>query len=92
MIPIAVRTPPVISAADLIEPHKLYQPKTSSTAPIQYIALTQTTNDSISSVGLVYLVNLNNQTPEKPSFLSSGIPKTPKQVILHVQNSDDVDE
>ena len=26
----------------------------------------QTTSDSISSVGLVYLVNLNNQTPEKP--------------------------
>ena len=54
--------------------------------------MTQTTNESISSVGLASLVNLNNQTPEKPSFLSSGIPKTPKQVIVHVQNSDDVDE
>ena len=38
------------------------------------------------------MVNLNNQTPEKPSFLLSGITKTPEQVIVQVQNSDDADE
>ena len=54
--------------------------------------MTQTANNSISSVGLESLVNLNNQTSEKHSFLSLRIPKTPEQVILYVQNSDDVDE
>ena len=56
-----------------------YQPKTPSTAPIQSIALTQTTNDSIISVGLEYLFNLNNQTPEIPRCYYQVLQKQPNK-------------
>ena len=89
---ISIRIPSVVFSAAVIEPREVYQPKTPSTSPIKSIDLTKTTNDSISGVGMEYLVNLNNLTPEQPSFLTSCIPKKNEQVIVHVQNSDYGDE
>ena len=67
-------------------------PQTPQTAPIQFIPDCTITNDSISSVGLTSPVERAHRTPEKPSFLSSGLPKTPKRVVVRVQNKDTVDD
>ena len=66
-------------------------PQTPQTAPIQSIPERTTTNDSISSVGLTSPIERARTTPEKPSFLSSGMPKTPERVVVRVQNRDSVD-
>ena len=68
------------------------QPNTPSNLSFQSIPFTQSTNDNISSVGLASPVELATTTPQRPSFLSSGIPKTPEQVVVAVNNSEDVDE
>jgi len=67
-------------------------PQTPQTAPIQSISDCTITNDSISSVGLTSPVERAHRTPEKPSFLSSGLPKTPERVVVRVQNKDTVDD
>ena len=68
------------------------QPNTPANLSIQSIPFTLSTNDNISSVGLASPVELATRTPPRPSFLSSGIPKTPEQVVVSVNNSEDVDE
>jgi hypothetical protein len=68
------------------------QPSTPPNSSFNTIPFTQTTNDSISSVKASYPVDLATRTPHRPSFLSSGIPKTPEQVVVSVHNSEDVDE
>ena len=56
------------------------------------IPLTQTTYEDVSSVGLTSPVDLATRTPPNPSFLSSGIPKTPEQAAVSVVDCADVDE
>ena len=56
------------------------------------IPFTQITNNSISSIRASSPVDLATRIPHRPSFLSSGIPKTPKQVVVLVYNSEDIDE
>jgi hypothetical protein len=67
-------------------------PNTPSNLSFQSIPFTQATNDSISSVGLTSPVDVVTRTPQKASFLASGIPRTPEQVVVRVQNAADVNE
>ena len=67
-------------------------PQTPQTAPIQSIPERTTTNDSISSIGLTSPIERARRTADKPSFLASGMLKTPERAVVCVQNRDKVDD